>query len=97
VSEWYDSQKKPTGYFHKLLQERIDKASPHRKDLTKEETTKLAKLEATAANLKRGKNVQNRQLQTWLRETVTRTVAVQKKMFCVERTINITPTAQQKL
>jgi hypothetical protein len=36
--------------------------------LTTEETKRLAKLEAIADKLKRGENVQNRQLQTWLRE-----------------------------
>jgi len=68
VSEWFDNQKKPSGDFRKLLQERLDKSNPRRKELTKEETTKLAKLEAVAAKLNRGENVQNRQLQTWLSE-----------------------------
>jgi hypothetical protein len=49
----------------KLLQELIDKVNPRRK-LAKDETTRLAKLEGIAEKLKRGKNVQNRQLQTWL-------------------------------
>jgi hypothetical protein len=65
MNEWYDSQKKPIVDFRKLLQERIDKGNPRRK-LVKDETTKLAKLEAISEKLKRGKNVQNRQLQTWL-------------------------------
>lgn len=68
MSEWFDNQKKPSGDFRKLLQERLDKSNPRRKELTKEETTKLAKLEAVAAKLNRGENVQNRQLQTWLSE-----------------------------
>jgi hypothetical protein len=42
-----------------LLQERLDKAS-QRRTLTGEETTKLTKLEAIVANLKRGEKVQNR-------------------------------------
>ena len=67
MSEWYNSQKKPIVDFQKLLQERIDKANPRRK-LAKDETTKLAKLEGIAEKLKRGENVQNRQLQTWLSE-----------------------------
>ena len=67
MSEWYNSQKKPILDFQKLLQERIDKANPRRK-LAKDETTKLAKLESIAEKLKRGENVQNRQLQTWLSE-----------------------------
>jgi hypothetical protein len=67
MSEWYDSQKKPSDVFRKLLRERLDKANPRRK-LSKAETTKLAKLEEIAERLKRGENVQNRQLQTWLSE-----------------------------
>ena len=65
LSEWYDSQKKPSSNFQKLLQERIDKANPRRL-LTIEEERRLSRLEAIAAKLKRGENVQNRQLQTWL-------------------------------
>jgi len=71
MSEWYDSQKKTSGDFRKLLQERLDKANPRRKELTNEEATKFTKLEAIAAKLKRGENVQNRQLQTWLSEDET--------------------------
>ena len=67
MSEWYDNQKKPNSNFRKLLQERIDKENPRRK-LTTEEAKRLAKLEALADKLKRGENVQNRQLQTWLLE-----------------------------
>ena len=48
-----------------LLQERIEKANP-RRELTAEETKRLTKLKAIAEKLKRGENVQNRQLQTWL-------------------------------
>ena len=65
MSEWYESQNKPSGNFRKLLQERIDKTNPRRK-LTAEEDKRLAKLEAIADKLMRGENVQNRQLQTWL-------------------------------
>ena len=65
MSEWYDNQKKPSSHFRKLLKERIDKANPCR-NLTAEETKRLTKLEGIAAKLKRGENVQNRQLQTWL-------------------------------
>ena len=67
MSEWYDNQKKPFSNFRKLLQERIEKVNPRRK-LTSEETKRLAKLEAIADKLKRGENVQNRQLKTWLSE-----------------------------
>ena len=65
MSEWFDSQKKPNSNFRKLLQEKVDKENPRRK-LTAEEAKRLAKLEALADKLKRGENVQNRQLQTWL-------------------------------
>ena len=60
-------QKKTIVDFRQLLQERLDKTNPRRK-LAKDETTKLAKLEGIAEKLKRGVNVQNRQLQTWLSE-----------------------------
>jgi len=67
MTEWNDSQKKPSGKLRKLLQERIDKTNP-RRILTAEENKRLAKLGAIADKLKRGENVQNRQLQTWLSE-----------------------------
>tara|TARA_B110000037_G_scaffold174211_1_gene198391 strand:- start:75 stop:329 length:255 start_codon:yes stop_codon:yes gene_type:complete len=67
MREWYNSQKKPSSNFWKLLKERIDKTSP-RRQLAKDETIKLAKLEVIATKLKRGENIQNRQLQTWLSE-----------------------------
>jgi tetratricopeptide (TPR) repeat protein len=65
MTESQDMQKKPIIDFRKLLQERLDKTNP-RRQLAKDDTTKLAKLEGIAEKLKRGKNVQNRQLQTWL-------------------------------
>jgi len=67
MGEWFDSQKKPSSNLRKLLQERIDRSNPRRK-LTADESKRLAKLEAVAGKLKRGENVQNRQLQTWLSE-----------------------------
>ena len=67
MSEWYDNQKKQGSNFGQLLQERIDKANPRRK-LTAEEAKRLAKLKTIADKLKRGENVQNRQLQKWLSE-----------------------------
>ena len=67
MSEWYDRQKKPSGDFRKLLQERIDKTNP-RRELTVDEKRRLSKLKAIAAKLRRGENVQNRQIQTWLSE-----------------------------
>jgi hypothetical protein len=65
MSEWLDSQNKLSSNIRQLLQERIEKANPRRK-LTEEETKRLAKLEVIAEKLKRGENVQNRQLQNWL-------------------------------
>ena len=67
MSEWLDNQKKQSSHYRKLLQERIEKANP-RRELTAEESKRLAKLEGIADKIKRGENVQNRQLQTWLSE-----------------------------
>ena len=50
-----------------MLQECIDKSNL-RCSLTAEEERRLLKIESIAAKLRRGKNVQNRQLQTWLSE-----------------------------
>ena len=63
MSERYETQNKLGGKFRKLLQERLDKVNLRRK-LARDETTKLAKLEAIFAKLKRGENVQNRSLKT---------------------------------
>ena len=65
MSERLDNQKKQIGSIRKLLQERIDKANPPR-ELTAEEVKRLSKLEAIVDKLRRGDNVQNCQLQTWL-------------------------------
>jgi hypothetical protein len=67
MSELFDSQKKSNSNFHQLLQEQIEQANPSR-ELTAEATKRLNKLEGIANTLKRGENVQNRQLQTWLSE-----------------------------
>jgi tetratricopeptide (TPR) repeat protein len=67
MSEWLDNQKKQSTNFRKLLQERFEKANPRRK-MTAEEAKRLSKLETIADRLRRGENVQNRQLQTWLNE-----------------------------
>ena len=67
MSEQFDSQKKPSGDFRKLLLEPIDKSNPRLK-LTSEETKRLTRLEGIDDKLRRGENVQNRQLQTWLSE-----------------------------
>ena len=65
MSEWLDNQKQSVSSIRELLWERIGNANP-RRILTAEEAKRLAKLEAIADKLKRGENVQNRQLQTWL-------------------------------
>ena len=67
MSERYKSQKQSSSNFSQLLQERIEKANPRRK-LTAEEAKRLAKLETIADKLKRGENVQNRLMRTWLGE-----------------------------
>ena len=67
MNEWLDSQKKTNSDFRKLLKERIEKANP-RRELTAEEAKRLNKLESVADKLRRGENVQNRQLQTWLND-----------------------------
>ena len=67
MSEQCENLKQPSNNFHKLLRERIEQGNPRRK-LTSEEAKRLARLEAIADKLRRGENVQNRQLQTWLSE-----------------------------
>ncbi len=52
---------------HKLSQE-FNEIHDLRRELTTEETERLNKLEGIADKLRRGVNVQNRQLQTWLNE-----------------------------
>ena len=52
---------------HKLSQE-FNEIHDLRRELTTEETERLNKLEGIADKLRRGENVQNRQLQTWLSE-----------------------------
>ena len=67
MSEWFDSQKQSSSNFRKLLKERTEKSNP-RRELNAEESKRLSKLEGIADKLRRGENVQNRQLQTWLIE-----------------------------
>ena len=67
MSEWFDNQKQSSNNLRKLLQERLEKANSWR-ELTSEEAKRLSKLEVIADKFKRGENVQNRQLQTWLSE-----------------------------
>ena len=77
TSELQNMQQKPIVDFCKFLQERLDKTNP-RRQLAKDETTKLAKLEGIAEKLKRGENGQNRQLQTWFSDDEYEQVAVQQ-------------------
>ena len=65
--ELLDNKKQSSSSFRKLLKERIEKANP-RRVLTSEEAKRLSKIEAIADILRRGENVQNRLLQTWLSE-----------------------------
>jgi len=67
MNDWLDNQKKQSSSICQLLQERIEKVNP-RRELTTEEYKHLRKLEGIADKLKRGENVQNRQLQSWLSE-----------------------------
>ena len=74
MSEWYDIQKKPSSNLRLLIEGHLDKANP-RRTLTAEESNRLSKLEAIADKLKRGENVQNRQLQTWLSDDEYKQIA----------------------
>ena len=67
MSEWCDNQKQSSNNFRKLLRERFNKASP-RRGLTAKEAKRFKELKAIAGKLRRGENVQNRQLQTLLSE-----------------------------
>ncbi|MDC1035657.1 hypothetical protein OAQ98_04185 [Alphaproteobacteria bacterium] len=74
MSEWLDNQTQSNSNFQKLLKERIEKTNP-RRTLTAEESNRLSKLEGIAEKLKRGENVQNRQLQTWLSDDEYKKIA----------------------
>jgi len=67
MSDWFDNQKKPNSNLRKFLQGRIDKANPCR-TLAAEEQKRLFKPEGIVDTLKRGENIQNRQLKTSLSE-----------------------------
>lgn len=66
MSEWYDSQGKQVADINWWLQERLESDNPRREFLTNDEAKRLGKLEAIADKLRRGENVQNRQLRKWL-------------------------------
>ena len=67
MNEWLDNFKQSKSNIRQLLQERIEKANP-RCELTTGEAKRLAKLDGMSVKLKLRKNVQNRQLKTWLSE-----------------------------
>ena len=66
MSEWYDNQKKQVVTFRSCCKNDMKKLIYVVHSLA-EEAKRIAKLEAIADKLKRGENVQNRQLQTWLK------------------------------
>ena len=67
MSEWQDMQQKPNTKLRDLLK---SKKTETRKqsELSKTEQNRLAELNLVLDELRRGENVQNRQLQTWLSE-----------------------------
>lgn len=67
MSEWQDIQQKPNTNLRDLLK---NKKAKTRKlsELSKTEQNRLAKLNAMLDELRRGENVQNRRLGTWLLE-----------------------------
>ena len=65
MNKWNCRLNHSSGNFLKLLQERIKKANL-RRELTAEEAKRLCKLYEIAEKLKRGGNVQIRQLKTLL-------------------------------
>ena len=62
MSEWFDNQKQTSSNLRQLLHEKIEKANP-RRQLAVKETKRLNKFGEIADKLRRGENVQNRQLQ----------------------------------
>ena len=67
MSEWQDMQQKPNTKLRDLLK---NKKAKTRKlsELSKTEQNRLAKLNLMLDELRRGVNVQNRRLATWLTE-----------------------------
>lgn len=65
MSEWYENQKKPDASFLKSIRKRINEKPAKREDFTKEEHKRWGKLNGMLDQLRRGKNVQNHQLQKW--------------------------------
>ena len=67
MSEWQDMQQKPNTKLRDLLKNRKAKTRKL-SELSKTEQNRLAKLNAMLDELKRGENMQNRRLGTWLTE-----------------------------
>ena len=67
MSEWQDMKQKPNTKLRDLLKGKI--AKPRElSELSKTEQNRLAKLNGMLDELRRGENVQNRRLATWLTE-----------------------------
>ena len=67
MSEWQDMQQKPNTKLRDLLKTNPAKARKL-SELSETKQNRLAKLNAMLDKLRRGKNVQNRRLATWLTE-----------------------------
>ena len=63
----FGSQHQNSEKLHSFFNEFTERTN-RRRELTADEAKRLAKLETIAGKLRRGENVQNRQLQTWLGE-----------------------------
>ena len=68
MSEWQDSQSSSKAGLQQRLRELMEAAKPERRQLSADEHTRLNKLENILEQMRRGENVQNRQLQRWLLE-----------------------------
>ena len=67
MSEWQDMQQKPNTMLRDLLKN-IKAKTRKLSEFSKTEQNRLAKLNGILDELKRGENVQNRRLGTWLTE-----------------------------
>ena len=65
MSEWQDMQKQPNTKLRDLLRSKKSKTRKPN-ELSKTEQNRLVKLKGMLDELRRGKNVQNRRLATWL-------------------------------
>ena len=67
MSEWQDMRQKPNTKLRDLLKNKKAKTR-ELSELSKTEQNRLAKLNGMLDELRRGENVQNRRLATWLTE-----------------------------